>query len=101
VGRPSAARTATDSPGFGSPAAVWWWSMVATRRLRVAGASGHPVRMSMTVCGSVGSGVMSAAAHQPVNRAKSVVEVRTVRADNTRAGSAVTLTVLVSLNIGY
>ena len=54
VGRPSAARTATDSPGRSYPAAVWWWSMAATRHRWVAGAAGHPVRKSTTVCGSAG-----------------------------------------------
>jgi len=57
VGRPRAARTATDSPGRSSPAAVWWWSMPATRHRWVAGAAGHPVRKSTTVggqCAGVG-----------------------------------------------
>src|SRR5664279_1154594 len=52
VGRPRAARTATDSPGLSRPAAAWWWSMAATRRRRVAGAAGHSCRNSTTVCGS-------------------------------------------------
>src|SRR5664279_1469774 len=40
VGRPSAARTATDSPGRSSPVVVWWWSMAAPRHRCVPAAAG-------------------------------------------------------------
>src|SRR5664279_1371800 len=56
VGRPSAARTDTDSPGRAYPVVVvWWWSMAATRHRSVPAAAGHAVRKSTTTCGSAGS----------------------------------------------
>jgi len=71
VGRPSAARSTADSPGRSYPVVVWWWSMAATRHRDVAGAAGHAVRNSTTVCGSAGSAMVSVAAHQSVNSAQS------------------------------
>ena len=95
VGRPRAARTATDSPGLSSPAATWWWSMAATRRRRVAGAAGHEKRKSTTDCGSAGNGWMLLTAQWSVNSAQSPAYAARVRADNTRGAGAVPISIVV------